>query len=331
MIEGDRGRAPAILRAVLSETAPTARRFSRAWLLLIPLACVEFVGSLVVRARVPDASDWDVAAQAVAAEWEVGDAVTIAPRWADPLLREAMGRALGERFDRSVAGSPGLDGDARLWAFSIRGHDSPLLAEGTLEHEATYGRVRVERRRLPNVEVHFDFVDALEHASATRGERACNLGRAHASGGGLGAGPVIAASRFSCGGDLIGETVIEDLDFEARRCISMRPSGTGEVTLRYDEVPLGDRLVLYAGLHWVDERHHIEPEHEGAPVMLSVRAGERSLAELTHRDGDGWARYAVSVPAELVGTTQSVSFVVTSAASHDRSFCWAGRSLGGAP
>jgi len=315
----------------LTESAPTARRFSRAWLLLLPLACVELVGSLVVRARVPDANDWNVAAEAVASEWQEGDAVTVAPRWADPLLREAMGRALGERFDRSIAGSPGLDGDTRLWAFSIRGHDSPLLGEGTFEHEATYGRVRVERRRLPGRLVLFDFVDKLESASATRGERSCSLTHARASGGGLGAGPVMAASHFSCGGDVNGETVIEDLHFEPRRCISMRPSGMGSVTLRYDDVPLGEALVLHAGLHWVDERHHIEPEHTGAPVMLSVIAGERSLGELTHRDGDGWASYTIAVPEELRGTRQPLSFVVQSEQSHDRSFCWAGRSLGGAP
>jgi hypothetical protein len=298
---------------------------------LIPFACVELVGSLVVRARVPDASDWNVAAEAVASEWQEGDAVTVAPRWADPLLRQAMGRALGERFDRSVAGSPGLDGEQRLWAFSIRGHDSPLLAEGTLEHEATYGRVRVERRGLPGLPVLLDFVDQLESASASRGDRSCNLTRARASGGGLGAGPVMAASHFSCGGDAIGETVIEDLHFEPRRCISMRPSGMGDVTLMYDDVPLGDQLVLYAGLHWVDERHHIEPEHTGAQVMLSVRTGDRSLGELTHRDGDGWARYVVAIPEDLRDTRQPISFVVTSEQSHDRSFCWAGRSMGGAP
>lgn len=298
---------------------------------MLPLACVELVGSLVVRARVPDPSDWDVAARAVAAQWQDGDAVTVAPRWANPLMRQAMGRALGDRFDLAVAGSPGLDGQRRLWAFSIRGHDSPLLTEGTLEHEATYGRVRIERRRLRGAPVLFDFVDALEGASASRGERTCDLTRARASGGGLGNGPVMAASHFSCGGDPIGQTVIEDLRFEPRRCISMRPSGMGPATLRYDEVPLGEALVITAGLHWVDERHHVEPDHAGSPVLLSVRAGDRSIAELTHRDGDGWARYEVAVPEDLRGTTRSLSFVVSSEQSHDRSFCWAGRSLGGAP
>lgn len=306
---------------------PTAPRIRIAWLFLLLLACTEVVGSIVVRARVPDPTDWDRAAARVASEWRDGDRVVAAPSWAEPLVREAMGRALGERYGIAIAGAPGLAGVQRLWVLSIRGHDTSLIHDGAGELVEQIGRVRLERFALPPSEVRFDFVASLPEATASRSGRECRSSPGRGSGGGLGAGPVIAGTRFTCGGETVGTTVIEDLDFAGRSCIAQRPSSGDAVTLTFPAVPLGETLVIYGGLHWVDERHFIEAEHVDAPVTLRVLDGERELAALVHHDGDGWATYTVEVPEDLRGTTRALSFTVESSRSHDRSFCWAGRSI----
>lgn len=124
---------------------------------------------------------------------------------------------------------------------------------------------------------------------------------------------------------MVAETVIEDLHFEARRCIAQHPVSGDPVVLRFPEATLGELLMVHAGLHWVDERML-----EGSPVTLTVRAGETEIGTITHHDGDGWATYPLTVPPESRGA-QVVSFEVTSEQSAGRSFCWAARALGGAP
>ena len=311
----------------LSDPAPKLPRAHRAWLLLLPLAFIELVGSLVVRARVPEADDWHEAAAHITGAWAEGDQLTVAPRWADPLLRQAMGVAMGDAFTNAIAAPVGLEGTQRLWVVSIRGRASSLVPPDAVpEAVDTFGRVRVERYFLGEGEqILFDFVDRLPEATVTRGSSVCASTTGRASGGGLGAGPVIAANHFSCRGESVGETVIEDLHFEARRCIAQR-AVTGEpIQVRFLDVPLGERIVLYGGLHWVDER-----AREGAPVTLEAWAqtdetAEVSLGAVTHLDGDGWATYEITVPDALRGSRASVRFEVRSEGA--RSFCWAGRSL----
>lgn len=318
---------------------PPPRPPHRAFLLVLPLALIELVGSLVVRARVPEASDWEQAAAWVAASWAEGDAVVPAPRWTEPLLRESLGRAMPDRFDLARAGETGLEGHPRLFVVSERGHTAfagsdadadvrsrALLETAVREDERTFGRVRVERLRLATGPLLYDFVERLGEASVALGERDCPRTTGRGSGRGLGEGPVLSPDRFSCGGDdrSVGTTVIEDLEFAPRHCVWHRPVSPG-LSVTYAGVPLGAELVLHAGVHWVSER-----SRDGAPVTLRVREGSTVLGELVHEDGDGWATSVIAIDAARRGTTATLTFEVTSDAP-GRPFCWSARSIGGVP
>ena len=71
--------------------------------------------------RVPPEDDWIAAAALVRAQLESNDAITVAPAWADPLLR----LHLGDRMNAKLSGRSDLAAFERLWVLSIRGRRSP--------------------------------------------------------------------------------------------------------------------------------------------------------------------------------------------------------------
>lgn len=310
----------------------------RAWLLVLPLAVIELLGSILVRARVPEDRDLAAAAEYAASVLGPDDAVVAAPRWLDPSLRAALGEALGDRFDVALAAPDGLEGRAALVVVSVRGHDAfdegtgaaaiearAALARARLEEVRFFGRVRLQRFALEGPPAAYDFLEHLGEAAVSQSGRPCPLGHGRGSGRGLGEGPVLAPERFDCGGSdaqRVALTVIEDLEFSPRACIAHRP-GSPPIAVTFSGVPLGERVVLHGGVHWVTER-----ARAGTAVTLRVRAGEAPLGELVHHDGDGWSSAELVVPEGLRGTTATLVFEVEGAAGHP--FCWSGRTLGGA-
>lgn len=304
---------------------------SRWWLFFLAVALVEVVGSLVVRARVVEPETWGAAVARVRREWQEGDALVSAPGWTDPLLREAA----PDLLDVASSGRSDLSGAARVWSLSIRGHRSPEVPDTAPELRELVGRVLVERWTLPRREIVYDFVAHASEASFSRGpigsESTCHRGGGRGSGGGLGAGPVPGPDRASCGGGWAGETVIEDLEFRARHCIMLPPTGDEPVRATFLDVPLGETFVAFGGLHWVDERHGTVPDDVlvGTPVTLVVRAGETELLRVQHVDGEGWRRWERPVPEALAGTHATVTFETTTERGTGRSFCWSAVTLGG--
>src|SRR5690349_10489125 len=91
------------------------------WPMFHGLAVAEVVALAVRAQRLPPESDWLEAAQLVRGQLESSDAITVAPAWADPLLR----LYLGDRITPRIAGRSDLASFERLWVLSIRGHESP--------------------------------------------------------------------------------------------------------------------------------------------------------------------------------------------------------------
>ena len=310
----------------------------RAWLLVLPLAVIELLGSLLVRARVPEQDDLAAAAAHAASVLGPDDAVVAAPRWLDPSFRAALGAALGDRFDVALAAPDGLEGRAGLVVVSVRGHDAfgegtseaanrarAALARARLAEVRFFGRIRVQRFALEGPPEVYDFLAHLDEAVVSQSGRPCPRTTGRGSGRGLGEGPVLGPERFDCGGgdaQRVALTVIEDLELLPRACVAHRPGGS-PITVTFADVPLGEQVVLHGGVHWVTER-----DRAGAEVTLRVRVGDRPLGELVHRDGDGWSSTELVVPDGLRGTSADVSFEVEGPPDHP--FCWSGRTLGGA-
>ncbi len=305
-------------------------RGSRVLLLVaFALALTEAVAHFVELSRVPSRSEWTAAIEHVRAEWQPGDTLTVAPRWADPLLRWSA----GDRIDASHAGASDLDAYGRLWALSIRGHRPELAPPGAPDVVRTFGRVRVERWTLPPPRVTYDFT---EHATTARVARVrdgvqtecrvvASLGD---SGAGLSAGPIAPAGRHVCGSGgepwlWVGATTTEDLELRARRCVYQHPQGEEPIVATYDDVPLGDSIVLYAGLWWEHER-----SLDGGTVTMTIRVDGEEVGRGIHHDGDGWSRMEAAVPEARRGTRGSVSFEVMTESAYHRTYCWAATMRG---
>jgi hypothetical protein len=297
------------------------------------VAIVEVIGHAVNQSRVVPSSDWDAAATHVRAEWRDGDVVTTAPRWADPLLR----RAVGDLLDLESAGRSDLAKYRRLWSLSIRGHRPSEAPPAAPEHVAMFGRVRVERWALPEVRVLYDLVEHVADANVAlieRGEpRECRFqSTGRPQGGGLGQGPITPAARHVCDPRRpwlwVGATVEEDLAMLPRRCVWQHPAGEEPVRARFSEVPLGDTLVLSAGLWWEHER-----TMDGGEVDVVVRVDGEEIGRLVHRDGDGWKGIEAAIPEARRGRIGTVDVEVSAPRPHLRTLCWAAttRASGASP
>jgi hypothetical protein len=322
-----RPKSPSSSEASIEAATPSERKAparSRWWLLPFAVAAVEIGGHFVVQARVVPESDWDAAAAHVRAEWAAGDVVSVAPHWADPLLR----RAMGDEIDIAQAGRADLAPYRRYWSFSIRGHRAADAPPEAPDHVRTFGRVRVERWNLPQDEsILYDFVAHIADAEVSVIEggqaRVCPFSRAgRPTGGGLGSGPIVPKERHVCDPRRpwmwVGATVEEDLEMLPRHCIWQHASGSEPVRARFSNVPLGESIVLYGGLWWEHER-----TMDGGPVDVTLRIDGQEAGRLTHRDGDGWKRIEAAVPEALRGGQGQVDIEVSASNPHLRSLCWA--------
>lgn len=314
--------------ATISGILPAPRWASPWWLVFLGLAVAE-VAALTVRvSRVPPAEDWTAAAALVRAQFDSHDAISVAPSWADPLLR----LYLGDRISAKVAGRADLSAFDRLWVLSIRGMRSAETPARAPDFSQIFGQVKVERFDFGPSPVVLDFVDALPNARVEyteRGEtRACTW-QERVPGpfrGGLGAGPMPPRQRFVCNPKVpsswVGTTMLEDLSLSPRRCIWQHPQGEEPVSVIYPDVHLGTRLVLYAGLDYHRERHE-----RGAPVTMRVLINGEEAAHFTHHDGEGFRRYEIDTRPDRKKARAArgeVRFEVTTPNARDRWFCWAG-------
>lgn len=316
-------------RSTGSGRVPVPRWASPWWLLFLGLAVAEVVALGVREHRVPAEGDWRAAADAVRAELKPTDAITVAPGWADPLLR----LYLGDSIPLALAGRSDLAAYERLWVLAIRGARAAEAPPRAPDFQRAFGRVSVERYDLGPSPVVFDLAAELPKASVARrignADHPCPLRAfpptvAH---GGLGGGVIAPERRFQCDeGEKfwlwVGTTTIESLDLSPHRCIWTHPQGNEPISITYKDVPLASRLVLYAGLDYHDER-----DRDKGPVSLRVLVDGREVSVFTHRDGDGMARYELALREALAGHVPEraeLRFEVTSPVPFRRSFCWTG-------
>lgn len=311
---------------------PSARlsgwRGSVLWLGLVGIAVVELLGHFVVRARVVPDEDWARAADVVRQGYEEGDLVVAAPHWADPVLR----RELGDLLSLEDVGRSDMAQYRRLWALSIRGHlpeDAPPSAP---DFEQAVGGVTVWRWEVPGDGVLYDFVEHVEDAEVVRLENGVEIPCRWADdrrplGGGLGRGPITPGARHRCDPRRswlwVGATLNDDLEMQPRYCIWQHPQGNQPIRATFPDVPLGDRLVLYADIYYEHQRMQ-----EHGPVMVSIKVEGREIGRLTHNDGDGWKRL-VAYTREL-GERADVAIEVTAPEPHFRTLCWAATTREGA-
>ena len=123
------------------------------WFALLAFPLVEVSAHAITRSRVPKLRDWQAAAAYVKPRVGPRDLVSVAPAWADPLLREV----LGAQIDLPMAGRSDTSFYERLWSLSIRGArpaEAPPDETQLLEQRA-FGRVQVALWSLGKSRVRF--------------------------------------------------------------------------------------------------------------------------------------------------------------------------------
>lgn len=295
-----------------------------AGLLVVAAAGLELAGHLHFSQVAPELDEWQALKPKVEELATEGTLILVSPDWAEPNARFALGERLMPLEHVARADSSGFE---RALEISILGESSPELSHWQSTHEQRAGRFVLRTWTNPRVErVLYDFVAHLKPPDASAGVlrkdglQPCPFTTAKVTNGDLHGHPTFPRRRFSCpgGGDwsFVGETVIEDQGYRPRRCIWAHPAKRGVLAVRFDAVPLGDKIRGYGGLPYFFER-----ESKGAPVELSVHVAGEEVGSWRHEDGEGWKPFELST-ARFKGQRLPVEFRVQAKKVTRREFCF---------
>ncbi|HET6416218.1 MAG TPA: hypothetical protein VFG22_07960 [Polyangiales bacterium] len=291
------------------------------WVLVAAIAVLELAAHAWIVAAIPREQSWEAASAFVRARFRAGDRIVAAPAWVDPIVRNQLGDLLSLRSAAAVD----LGGVDRIWELSIRGAEE---RRESVELDQRFGAVRVRMWPLLSEPLIYDFVEEVARAKVellgAEGSKPCAWMRARSSSGGLGQGPTTPEERFVCDPRRpwlwVGATVLTDLDFHPRRCVFQHPTGVDPVRVTFQDVPLGERLVVHGGIQYESERSR---QHD--PVTLRVWIDGRLAGELVHQDGDGWTGMEIDTSA-LARERAEVRFETTTSNPKARLFCWSASS-----
>lgn len=310
--------------------AAVAPRLVWLWALVPVVGLGELVAQFWAEGRAPRASDYAALVAPLRSIKRPGDVVVVAPRWAEPYVRRALGDAvmpLAEvaraditRFDRALEVSilgersvevEGFEETQRVdvGPFTVRALENPTFSPALYDF--------VDHVAPPAAAA---FTEVLAGDPATAVETPCAwTTRAEILSGGLGGHPTWPRTRFLCGGEFfnVGVTVIADERFLPRRCIWAHPIQGGDLGVRFRAVPLGDRIEGHGGMYWITER-----PLGGAPIDLEVRVDGASIGTVTHADGDGWAPFRFELGDHARAAEATVEFRVRTPNYKDRHFCF---------
>ncbi|HTV20312.1 MAG TPA: hypothetical protein VMG12_16625 [Polyangiaceae bacterium] len=294
------------------------------------VAAVALLGLLEVAFHVhfsraaPSLDEWTAIQPLVSELASRGTLVVVAPEWAEPNARFALGSELMPIGQVARADSETFE---RALEISILGESAADLRGWTRVGERQSGKFALRSLVNPSpARVGFDF---LEHVQPRQVDvrivrpdgkpDPCVYSNQKVSNGELAGHPTFPRKRFQCTGgewSFVGVTVVEDQDYRPRQCIWAHPTNRGTLELHFDAVPIGATIVGHGALPYFFER-----ESHGAPVELEVLVGGTSLGTWTHADGEGWKRFEFSTAA-LSGQTLPVDFRVRARPVRERQFCF---------
>jgi hypothetical protein len=305
--------APALVH---ERPAPQPARRARYFALLVPLFGLAELGAHFYFARrAPNAEEWSAVRPLVASWHKAGDAVVIAPYWAEPMARLAFGDELMPI--RDVA-RPDVTRYTGALEVSILGGRAPELEGWKVAREERKGKFTLRAVQNPSpVNVTFDFTDHIDPSvAAVRVDRATGAAEctfsasAVVESGGLGGAPVYPAARFACAGQpthvFVGVTIIDDEKSHPRRCIWSHPPSDGELVTRFRDVPLGSKIHGHAGAGWLIER-----DRAVSPFTIKVLVAGQEVGQVVHQPGDFWKGFELPLAEPAARRTADVEFRVS--------------------
>jgi len=312
----------------MADWPPRVRRLHLLWLLVPALGLLELGLHVAFSRRAPGIEAWRSLAGVALALKRPGEPVVVAPEWAEPLARLALGdrifplAELARADDRSVP---------RVLEIAELGARAPRVSGWPVVSETRNGPfvLRVLQNPSP-LHARYRFVDHVRPGELTvalvRGdvEKSCEFtDHARAVAGGLHGQVAAPSERFQCpGGEalFVGVTVIDDQGYRPRRCIWADPPAQGALRLRFTAVPLGTRLRGFAG-----RSYFLYRDGGSAKVALTVSSGPTQLGVVRHADAPGgetgWLGFDLATGA-LAGQTADVDFEIR-ADGFQKNFCFA--------
>ncbi|ABC82629.1 hypothetical protein [Anaeromyxobacter dehalogenans] len=262
-------------------------------------------GGILWQARLPDrlpsALDWAALSALLERDARPGDAVAIAPAWAERARLAAPARVpvlAHARFDRAE-----LTGVRRVWLVTLPGApghawqaELDLIARAARPAERTaLGRLEVLRFELAGPRVPLAFLpDLLARAEVRRGDRPCPAG---------------ADGAAACPGDP-GPSLrrsVRQVEALPRPCLVAAPADA-PLVISFPSVPLGSALAGHLG------RAGDPPPAATGPlparVALRVDEQEAGTVELPLA---GWRAFRLDT-ARFAGSARSVELTVTAPA-----------------
>jgi hypothetical protein len=290
------------------------------------LGVLELVLHLVFAQRAPSTDEWSQAAKVLEPLRKADDLVIVAPWWAEPHARQALGPKLLPIRDVARADEAPYP---RAIELSAMGQHPPEIASWPIvERYPISSHLVALVRRNPNpAKVTVNFSDLVENAQAKVAwniagiETPCSFSsNMPVSAPGLFGHPAIPPQRYVCGRQpwqAVGVTVHDDQNFRARRCVwSHPPPPSGKVVLRFSQVPLANVIHGYLSLHWTLER-----EQHGSPVLFALFVDDKAIGTHVHHDGQGWRAFEIALGSVANGT-HDVRIEISSENANERHVCW---------
>jgi hypothetical protein len=299
------------------------------WLLVPALGVVELALHIWFSQRAPRIEEWRALVEPVRRLKRPNDLLVVAPPWAEPVARHALGDA---PFPLDQVARADASTFARAVEISALGARADETRTWRVASEERSGRFTLRLLENPAPVVpKYRFVEHVKPESLDvavvlgENEVPCSFTeRAPVSAGGLHGHVTFPRERFRCPGgeaSFVGVTVIDDEKYLPRRCIWAHPPNEGELRLRFRGVPLGARLRGWAGLSYFLFRDGV-----GEPVTIAFRSQGRSLGEHQHRDEWGFRAFTLET-AGVAGTTADVEVFVRAENAANRHFCFVAETL----
>ena len=295
------------------------------WLAIPLFGLGELGASAYFARRYPELDEWRAVRSEVFSLKRENDLIVIAPDWAEPLARNALGDALMPIADVARADEASYP---RAIEVSALGNVNPLLATWPVTAEKIVGkfvlRTRTNPSFAPPLYVLTDHAVPPDLSVSERdpsGEAtSCRYGtRPPSSASGLLARPAFPRQRFACGpseADCVGSTIIDDQNYRARRCLWANPSPGGVLTLNFANVPMADQLYGYIGFSFFRFRDHGWP-----PISVSFSVDDTRLGTHSHLPELGWQPFRFSTAA-FRGSKREVRMEILGSESRELELCF---------
>lgn len=289
---------------------------------------VELIAHFAFARRAPTPADWAAAKPAIEAVRQPGDLVVVAPRWAEPHGRMALGEGLMPL--RDIA-RPDESRYPRAIELSAAGQRlDELRGWRVLNESSLSGGIVIRTLENPSpAQVVTDFTDLIDEGRAEvswvfdgQSQNCPWRPNENAVAPGLFGYPTMPSKRFICGREgwqSVGVTVQDDDHYYARRCVWSHPPSRGQVLIRFKGVQLGLAIRGHLGIHETLSR-----EQRGAPVDIEVAVDGDVVGVAHHIDGQSWdrSRFDLKLGAHASATNAEVTFRVLTRDANERHICW---------